>query len=72
MAPFNDLLIIQQIVPHLGKETLKSLLIPIRKANKTANKENNLKKTLCEITKLLSECSDDEPLLRDFLQCSVG
>lgn len=70
MASFNDFLIIQHIASHLDKETLRCLLPEVKKIEAALDKDAHSSISLSSILHLLSHSSDDDPLLRDFLQCS--
>ena len=70
MTFFNDLLIIQHIVPHLQKETLRGLLREIKSLEKSFFDSSQDPTSLGKILELLSQSEDDDPLLRDFLQCT--
>lgn len=71
MNVYNDLLILQHIIPNLSKDTLRELLPEIRKIEKQAEKQEKEEISLEGVLLLLSSTGDEDPLLNDFLQSAV-
>lgn len=71
MALYNDLLILQLIIPSLSKESLKKLLPHFKKMERSVENGTKLDSSMLSILKMLSTFSDSDPLLKDFLQCTV-
>lgn len=71
MTLFNDLLIIQYIVPQLSKKTLRNLLKEVHLLEKEVEMQNLEEISLSKVNQVLAESEGDIDILQDFLQCSV-
>lgn len=69
MILYNDLMIIELIVPSLTKEALTAVLTEIKKVEKVLEvRDKDI--SLEGIIRALSLSPNDDPLLNDFLQCN--
>lgn len=70
MTIYNDLLIVQLIVPKLCKETLRYLITELKKMERSLEKDNGKSVSTVGILELLSSTQDEDPVLQDFLLSS--
>jgi hypothetical protein len=71
MSMYNDLLILQHIIPNLCKETLRDLLPEIRKMERMVDNDQKELINMERVLSILSSTPDHHPLLHDFLQSTV-
>lgn len=71
MTLYNDLLILQQIVPGLCKQTLRELLGELRKIERSLQQQPADSVSMAGVVELLASTRDPDPLLEVFLRCTV-
>lgn len=71
MALYNDLLILELIAPNLCKDSARKLLAQFKKMEKAMLYEGKLENSMVSLLKLLSSFKDKDPLLHDFVRCTV-